>query len=149
MNNIDYVKLGLPQVGFFGQRRLAASSAPISLLTGQAGDAQIPAFPGYMLYSIPVSTPSWVRLYASNSARTQDAASNRDIFTDPDPSSGVIAEVITQSQNQTIQFGPAIQGYVNDAPVSGQYNIPIRITNRNFATSNISVQALLVKTEDY
>jgi hypothetical protein len=148
MTSLDYVRMGLPQVGLFGSRRFVINSASILLNSNGGGNLDVPGFAGYTLYSVTPSSPAWVRIYSSNSARIADVASGRGKLEDPDASSGVIAEVLTNAISQTVDFNPAINGYVKDAAINGQIYIPIHVTNTNYDQRNISIQIILVQAEN-
>lgn len=87
-----------------------------------------------IITSIKSDYPSWMRIYNSDSALSNDA--NRLRNKDPQPGSGVIVEVATSSFNQTITLSPTPLLVSNNNPrssifpirVASQSNLPINIT---------------------
>jgi hypothetical protein len=112
-------------------------------LSANAGsNLTIAGFKGYALYSIQTSSPAWITVYSSYSARSLD--SGRTIGTDPTPGTGVIAELIASSATTQL-FTPAVVGFSSEVPPST--DIPIRIVNTANNISNITVLLTLVKME--
>jgi hypothetical protein len=107
-----------------------------------SGDIEITGFKGYMLYKIQTSAASWVRLYTDSASRTAD--NSRLEGTDPLPGAGVIAEVITTGAS-TILISPGAFGFNNESSVST--NIPVRVTNKSGATTDITVTLVVVQLE--
>jgi len=100
------------------------------------------AYKGYILYKITVSEAAWVRIYVSESHRSQDA--NRAQTTDPLPSAGVVAELIAAAAQTSIVV-PGIIGFNNEnTPVN---SIPIAVTNLSGKTAAISVGLTIVQIE--
>ena len=85
---------------------------------------------------------AWVRVYASNAARTADAG--RSEGTDPAADAGVIAEVITSSA-QTILISPGAYGFNDDNPVTA--NIATRITNKTGSTGVVTATLHVLQLE--
>jgi hypothetical protein len=65
--------------------------------------------------------------------------------TDPLPGSGVIAEVITTSNNQTVLFTPATLGFNGDAPAAT--TIYASVKNKGSGLATIQVTLTLVQLE--
>jgi hypothetical protein len=85
--------------------------------------------------SITVDQPAWVRLYASATDRTNDAS--RQLNTDPLPGSGVLLEVLTSTENETVPITPGAVYYNNDPlPASRIY---ARVSNYSTAEQPITV----------
>ena len=95
------------------------------------------------MYKVTVAEPAWVSLYVSSAARTAD--SSRAITMDPTPGSGVIAEVITQSTNETVLFTPAVIGYNDDSTPST--NVYLKVQNRSGSTQSINVELTVTQLE--
>ena len=91
---------------------------------------------------IQTSAAAWVRIYTSDAARTAD--SSRDELTDPNPGSGVIAEVITTGA-ETVVMSPAVFGFNNEN--SPTTNIPISVTNKSGGSAAITVTLTLIQLE--
>ena len=124
------------------QARSVASTSISNLAPGSTATAVITGFKGYVLYKVGVSTATWVRLYTSGAARTADAS--RDINTDPSPSSGVVAEVIT-TNSSTVVMSPGVFGFNDEAAPTTA--IPITVTNLGATTATIAVTLTLIQLE--
>lgn len=81
-----------------------------------------------LIYSISISQPSWFVLYNSEASRTAD--SSRLNTEDPNPSSGVLLEIIN-ADNTLISLSPL----VTISNTSGTISYPFRITNNSTNTS--------------
>jgi len=119
----------------------ATTSTPLS--SDSSANLSITGYKSYFLLKITVSAPAWVVLYTDTSSRTND--STRLITEDPLPESGVIAEVVTTTNNQTVTFAPAILGFNNSSPVST--TIFAKIQNRSGSTQSIQVTLTLIQLE--
>ena len=119
---------------------VAGTSA--SLADGASGDINITGFKGYMLYKIQTSVASWVRLYTDSASRTAD--NSRLEGTDPLPGAGVVAEIITTGAS-TILISPGALGFNNEA--SPTTAIPVRVTNKSGATTDVTVTLVVVQLE--
>jgi len=122
--------------------RSSASVTSASLNTGTSGNYEITGFKGYGLLSIQTSVAAWVTVYSSVAARTADSA--RIITADPNPGSGVIAEVINTS-GTTQYFSPALIGYSSENVPSA--SIPIKIYNNGDNSAAITVTLKLIQLE--
>ncbi len=120
------------------------ASVATSSLADAATDAtkNIVGFKGYALLKIQTSAAAWVRIYVSDAARTAD--SSRNELTDPNPGSGVIAEVITTGA-ETVVMSPAVFGFNNES--SPTTNIPISVTNKSGGSAAITVTLTLIQLE--
>lgn len=114
--------------------RSTANISTGSIANAATANTTVTLAKGYSLYKVETSAAAWVRLYGNAAQRTADAS--RSQFTDPQPSSGVMAEVITASAN-TVIISPAAFGWNDDTPVSS--SIPIAVTNLSGGTANITV----------
>ena len=113
-----------------------------SVLNNQSIYADIAGFKGYMIYKITADAPCMVTIYSDDDARIAD--SGRSDITDPLPGSGVMAEIITNSNNQTIKFAPALFAYSDRA---GTPFVPIRVLNRSGATRTFTIQVTMLQME--
>lgn len=102
------------------------------------------AYKSYAILKIQVSKPSWITIYCDDLSRTGD--STRVITEDPLPGSGVITEVITSSDAETVLFTPAVLGFNNDSPTSG--TIYLKVVNKSGVSQAIEVILTLVKLEE-
>ena len=122
--------------------RATVSGTTASLANAATANLSITGYKGYLLYKIQTSTNAWVRIYTDTASRTADAA--RDELTDPAPSAGIIAEVITTGP-QTILISPGAVGFSNEA--SPTTNIPIAVTNKSGNTAAITVTLTVLQLE--
>lgn len=100
-------------------------------------------YKSYMLSKIQTSVPTWVRIYTDASSRTND--STRSEFDDPNPGSGIIAEVITTSGSLTQLITPGVIGFNNDA--TPNRNIYLSLTNKSSVPAVIQVTLTLLQLE--
>jgi hypothetical protein len=134
---------GTDNTGGGGLVSRSSANVTTSLLTaGSSANATITGFKGYALLSIQTSVAAWVTVYSSTAARTAD--STRAITSDPNPGSGVIAEVITTS-GTTQYFSPALIGYSSEA--SPLTDIPIKVYNNGASSAAITVTVTLIQLE--
>ena len=126
-----------------GSRQTFNASTSSAHANNTAENITITAYKGYALYKVKVAEPAWVSLYVSSAARTADAS--RSITMDPTPGSGVIAEVITQSTNETVLFTPAVIGYNDDSTPST--NVYLKVQNRSGSTQSINVELTVTQLE--
>jgi hypothetical protein len=117
--------------------------ASVTLAAGADGNIDLTAFKGYVLYKIQTSAPAWVRIYTSSTARTADV--NRSQSTDPLPSAGVLAEVITTTNNEITTFSPGVHCYNDDDTVGTKSYL--RVRNLTTSSATISVTLTLLQTE--
>jgi hypothetical protein len=123
--------------------RTNVSATTGALLVNATGNISITGFKTYALLGMTVEIPAWVRLYTTAAARTADAS--RLETEDPLPGSGVIAEVITTSNNQTVLFTPATLGFNGDAPAAT--TIYASVKNKGSGLATIQVTLTLVQLE--
>jgi hypothetical protein len=124
------------------ESRTTAAGTTASLASLASADLNITGFKGYVLLKIQTSVAAWVRLYTDAASRTADAGRLEAV--DPDPGSGVIAEVITTG-GQTILMSPAVMGFNNET--SPTTNIPCRVTNKSGSSVAVTVTLTLIKIE--
>jgi len=127
--------------GALGTRASVAGTSA-SLANGASGDIDITGFKGYVLYKIQTSVASWVRLYTDSASRTADNSRSEGV--DPAPGAGVIAEIITTGAS-TILISPGAFGFNNES--SPTNNIPVRVTNKSGATTDVTVTLVVVQLE--
>jgi hypothetical protein len=123
--------------------RTTASATTGALSVGGTGNISITGFKTYALLSMSVGIPAWVRLYVSADARTADAA--RLETEDPLPGSGIIAEVITTTNNQIVAFTPATIGFNGDNPAAT--TIYASVKNKGTGLATIQVTLTLLQLE--
>ena len=125
------------------QTRQTFSPSPQSLANNAETNINVTgAFKSYLLLKIQTTHAAWVRVYTSNTARSND--SSRTIDVDPVPGSGVIAEVITTG-GQTQVLTPAVIGFNDDSTPTD--TIYLRIQNRSGSTNNVGVTLTALKLE--
>ena len=121
----------------------------ISKSTGNvgAGSSTIMFFDGFKSYGllkVGINHPAWITLYVDSASRTSD--NGRSYLTDPDPGSGVIAEVrSTTSGSSTFLMSPGVIGWNNDSTPSEK--IYARVTNNDSTTRDITIDLTVIKME--
>ena len=105
------------------------------------GDLTIVGHKGYVLYKVHSSHQAWIRLYVDAASRTADAS--RSEGADPEPGSGVIAEVRTSANDQAVLITPGVMGFNNDDPRTE--NIYVSINNRSGSSATITVTLTVLK----
>jgi hypothetical protein len=113
-----------------------------SIANGATGNFSISGFKSYLLMKISVTHAAWVRLYTDEASRTAD--SSRLEGTDPLPSAGVIAEVITTG-SQTILISPGTFGFNNETIPTGA--IPMAVTNKSGGSATVTVTLTILQIE--
>ena len=126
--------------GTGSRANISTTIGPIS--NAVSVNADLAGYKGYALYKVTTSAASWVRLYTSNTARTND--STRTIDVDPQPGAGVIAEIISSGAN-VVTVSPGAVGFNDDTPVSN--NVPITITNISGSPATITVTLTMLPLE--
>lgn len=96
----------------------------------------------YALLSIETSHAAWITVYTDNNAYLADVS--RSEFTDPNPGSGVIAEVITGGAETQI-ITPGTIGWNNDSPPADIAYL--KIVNKHGSSANMTVTLTYVKLE--
>jgi hypothetical protein len=122
--------------------RTTVNAITASLANAATGNLTITGYKGYFLYKIQTSAAAWVRIYTDTASRTADAARNE--LTDPNPGSGVIAEVITTGA-ETILISPGAMGFSNESTPST--NIELAVTNKSGSTAAITVTLTVLQLE--
>ncbi len=123
--------------------RVTATATTGALAINAIGNISISGFKTYALLAMTVEIPAWVRLYTSAAARAADAS--RLETQDPQPGSGVIAEVITTSNDQTVLFTPATIGFNGDIPATT--TVYASVKNKGSGVATIQVTLALVQLE--
>jgi hypothetical protein len=122
--------------------RTTVAGTTASLVNAATGNLTITGYKGYMLYKIQTSAAAWVRIYTDTASRTSD--SSRTEGADPNPSAGVVAEVITTAA-ETILISPAALGFSNES--TPNTSIQLAVTNKSGATAAITVTLTLVQLD--
>ena len=123
--------------------RTETSATTGALAINSVGNINITGFKTYALLAMAVEIPAWVRVYASADARTADAA--RLETEDPQPGSGVIAEVITTTNEQLVLFTPATIGF--NAEIPAVNTVYLAVKNKGSGVATIEVTLVLVQLE--
>ena len=122
--------------------RTTAGATASGLADGSSANLTITAAKTYALLKIQTSHAAWVSIYTSSTARTNDA--NRSEVTDPQPGSGVIAEVIT-SDGAIQPITPGTIGWNDDSTPST--NVYVKVVNKSGSTQNLTVTLHFVQLE--
>ena len=130
-----------------GQSTLSRGSISVVTSASHANNTDETLIPtigkAYSLLKMVVSHQAWVRVYTSSAAATAD--SSRLITEDPLPGSGLIAEAITTTTNQTVKFTPALIGWNDESPVTANAYVVVR--NRTGGTQAITVTLTKIELE--
>jgi hypothetical protein len=129
-------------VSGLGSREILTATTG-ALAIDAVGNISITGFKTYALLAVISEIPAWIRVYASAAARTADAA--RLETEDPLPGSGVIAEVITTTDNQTVLFTPATIGFNAETPAAN--TVYLAVKNKGTGVATIDVTLILVQLE--
>lgn len=120
--------------------RTTLSGTTGALAINGVGNLSITGFKTYALLGMFVEIPAWVRLYSSAAARTADASRLEN--QDPQPGSGIIAEVITTTTDQTVLFTPATIGFNSETPVSTTIYASVKNKGTGAATIQIAISVI-------
>ena len=122
--------------------RTTAQSTYNNAADGQSYYLDITAAKTYALLKIQTSHAAWVTLYTSDTARSNDIS--RTEVTDPQPGSGVIAEIIT-TDGGTQSITPGTIGWNDDTtPSTTAY---VKVVNKSGSTQNLTVTLHFVQLE--
>jgi hypothetical protein len=122
--------------------RTTAQATYNAAADGQSYYLDITAAKTYALLKIQTSHAAWVTLYTSSTARSNDISRNE--VTDPQPGSGVIAEIIT-TDGGTQPITPGTIGWNDDGtPSTTAY---VKVVNKSGGTQNITVTLHFVQLE--
>ena len=122
--------------------RATAGATASGLADGSSANLTITAAKTYALLKIQTSHAAWVSIYTSTAARTADAS--RAEVVDPQPGSGVIAEVIT-SDGATQAITPGTIGWNDDGTPST--NVYVKVVNKSGSTQDLTVTLHYVQLE--
>lgn len=129
-------------IGFRTTRTVTTSS----LGAGSSETVSIQGFKTYGLLKVDIGNAAWVTLYTDSASRTADASA-RTHLQDPEPGSGVIAEVYTETTgSSSFKMSPGVIGWNNDSPTEN--TIYLRVLNNESTSTAIGVTITLVKMED-
>ena len=123
--------------------RTTANATTLNIADGSVANITIQAAKSYLLHKIQTSHAAWVTVYTDATNRTGDGSRNET--TDPQPGSGVIAEVITSSA-ATQLITPGTVGFNNDSTAST--NVYLKVVNKSGGAASITVTLHYVKLED-
>lgn len=130
-----------PDAGLSARTIISAQTPSIN--ANSKTNLSLTGFSSYMLMIIETSTPAWVVIYTSASARLADAS--RTEYEDPLPGSGVVAEVITTTGNLKQQISPAVLGFNYDEPITN--NIYVSIKNLDSVPRAITCSLTILQLE--
>ena len=122
--------------------RATADATASGLADGSPANLTITAAKTYALLKIQTSHAAWVSIYTSSAARTADAS--RLEVTDPQPGSGVIAEVIT-TDGAIQAITPGTIGWNDDGTPST--NVYVKVVNKSGSTQDLTVTLHYVQLE--
>ena len=123
--------------------RSTVTTATSVIAVGATATTSLIGFKTYVLYKVQTNVASYVRIYGTSAGQLADLTRSETV--DPDPSRGVIAEVITTSGSLTQIISPAIIGYNNQPTVTDQ--VFVSLTNKHTTSSTLTVTLTLLKLE--
>lgn len=125
------------------QARQTGIGSTGSLGAGSSADVNISDMAKtYALLKVETSHAAWVTIYTDTTSRTSDQS--RSEYTDPNPGTGVLAEVVTTGAATQI-ITPGTIGWNNDStPADIAY---LKVVNKSGATNNITVTLTFVPLE--
>jgi hypothetical protein len=125
------------------QPRTTVVGVTTSITNNGIGNTDITGFKSYALMKVGLSTAGWLRLYTDSTSRSNDVS--RSVGEDPQPGSGVIAEVITTGISTTQIITPFVIGGNLDNPVDT--TIYAAITNLSGTTQTITANLTILQLE--
>ncbi len=111
------------------------SGTTASLATDAYTELNIVGHETYTIYKINASKESWIRIYTDDVSR--DADITRSEGQDPLSGSGLIAEIRTANDNDTVLITPGVLGFNNDSLITNI--IYLSVTNRSVSLTPITV----------
>ena len=147
LSNTDYdTTWSTPTGGGSGgsslQSRTTASGVTADLGVGSTTNLEITGFKSYLLSKVVTTNPAWVRIYADSASRAADTFYRTEGY-DPQPGSGVIAEVITTSGSLTQLITPGVLGFNS----SSSGTVYLAVTNNDTVARAIGVTLTLLQLE--
>jgi len=125
------------------QSRTTVSGTTLSIANNGIGNTNIAGFKSYALMKVGLSTAGWLRLYTDSTSRANDVS--RSVGEDPQPGSGVIAEVVTTGISTTQIISPFVMGGNLDNPADT--TIYAAITNLSGSTQAITANLTILQLE--
>ena len=119
-----------------------------TLTVGASASGYITGFKSYSLLKINISQPDlWVTIYTDPNSMSNDAS--RLYTQDPNPSSGVIAEFITDSNNsgQDIIITPTVIGFNAESTPSDKIYLKVSNIGSSNQTSDFIIQMTVLQLE--
>ena len=119
-----------------------------TLTVGASASGYITGFKSYSLLKINISQPDlWVTIYTDPNSMTSDAS--RLYTQDPNPSSGVIAEFITDSNNssQDIIITPTVIGFNAESTPTDKIYLKVSNIGSSNQTSDFTIQMTVLQLE--
>lgn len=136
-----WVEVGGSEIGTLYNREVYSVTTG-SLANNASTNINVSGYKSYVLLSVYSNAAAWIRLYTDTASRTADET--REISQDPDPGSGVVAEVITTGAS-TQKITPFVfGGNLESSPTEDIY---LRVTNLSGGTTTITVQLTLIRLE--
>jgi hypothetical protein len=123
--------------------RTVFTASTENLANLNTSNLEIDAYTSYSLSEVMLSHPSRIRIYTDSTSRANDAS--RSIGTDPNPGSGLVAEVVSIVPDYRQIVTPFVVGGNLDNPPSGI--IYMSVTNQSGSTQPITVSLTLLQLE--
>jgi len=125
------------------QNRVTVSASTTSITDNATGFTTVTGFKTYSLMKVGVSTAAWVRIYTDGVSRSNDTS--RGVGEDPNPGSGIIAEVVTTGISTQQMITPFTMGGNMEDPVND--TIYLSITNLSGSTQSITADLTILQLE--
>lgn len=125
------------------QSRTTVIGVTTSIANNGIGNTNITGFKSYALMKVGLSTAGRLRLYTDNASRAADASRIQGV--DPEPGSGLIAEVITTGISTTQIISPFVMGGNLNNPADT--TIYAAITNLSGSTQAITANLTILQLE--
>jgi hypothetical protein len=125
------------------QSRTIVTGVTTSIANNGIGNTNITGFKSYALMKVGLSTAGWLRLYTDSASRDADVF--RSVGEDPQPGSGVIAEVVTTGISTTQIISPFVMGGNLDNPADT--TIYASIKNLSGSTQAITANLTILQLE--
>jgi hypothetical protein len=114
-----------PNTGTVGlSTRTSVSTSVPTIDANSSVNLEVTGYTGYLLYKVECDVPLWIRIYTDGTKRTDDA--DRYFGVDPAVNSGVVAEVVTTANTNSILMLPPVIGFNNDSPTTDSIYVSLK-----------------------
>ena len=127
---------------------MSLTSGSKTLTVGASASGYVTGFKSYSLLKINIDQPDlWVTIYTDATSMSND--SSRSYTQDPNPSSGVIAEFITDSNNsgQDIIITPTVIGFNAESTPTDKIYLKVSNIGSSNQTSDFTIELTVLQLE--